>query len=71
MLNGTRITVSIDTPHQYLEEACPKQALRIMQADLSWVAKTDKDEQTHVAARHGFHEVVKWLLSRARAHGLT
>jgi cytohesin len=55
------------TPHEYLWADCPKQALRIIQADPTWVGKRDKDQRTplHLAARFGFGDVVRWLL----AHG--
>jgi ankyrin repeat protein len=53
------------TPHQYLWAACPKQALRVIQGDPTWVQKTDDDQQTplHLAARFGYLDVVRWLLT--------
>ena len=54
------------TPHEYLWEQCPKQALRIMQADPTWIDKTDDMQRTplHLAARFNFMEVARWLLDQ-------
>ena len=43
----------------------PKAGARIMQADRKWIDKQDDMYQTplHIAARFGFFEVVRWLLS--------
>jgi ankyrin repeat protein len=56
---------NLTTPHRYLEEGCPKQALRLMQADPKWISRTDKNQQTplHIAAHYGHLDVVRWLLS--------
>jgi ankyrin repeat protein len=54
------------TPHDYLWSQCPKQALKIMQADPKWVNKKDsKDSCTplHHASRFGFVEVIDWMLA--------
>jgi hypothetical protein len=53
------------TPNQYLWEQCPMQALSIMKADPTWVTKKDDMECTplHHAARFGFVEVTRWLLT--------
>ena len=55
----------LKTPLEYLDARCPKQALAIMKADPTWVKKKDENELTplHIAARNGFIEVAKWLLS--------
>jgi ankyrin repeat protein len=54
----------LKTPHQYLTADCPKQALRMMQADREWVNKTDDYQRTplHLASEYGFIEVARWLL---------
>jgi ankyrin repeat protein len=54
----------LKTPHQYLTANCPKQALRMMQADREWVNKTDDYQRTplHLASEYGFIEVAGWLL---------
>lgn len=54
------------TPHEYLWEQCPKQALRIMRADPTWIDKTDDMQRTplHLAARFNFMEVARWLLDQ-------
>jgi ankyrin repeat protein len=56
---------NLRTPHQYLEAGCPKQALRILQGDRTWVAKRDGYQRTplHLAVANGFSDVVRWLLS--------
>jgi ankyrin repeat protein len=53
------------TPHDYLREDCPKQALAMMKADKTLLASTDDLQQLplHLAARHGFRDVVEWMLS--------
>jgi ankyrin repeat protein len=59
------VDAKLCTPHEYLEASCPKQALRIMQADRTWLTKTDNMDQTplHVAVHKGLKEVVEWLLT--------
>jgi hypothetical protein len=54
----------LQTPHQYLWEGCPNQALKLMQAEPAWIHKVDEDECTplHHAARFGFLKVGRWLL---------
>jgi hypothetical protein len=53
------------TPHEYLLEQCPKQALKMIQADRTWMTKRDEQQCTplHHAARFGFVEVVRWMLA--------
>jgi ankyrin repeat protein len=53
------------TPHEYLRADCPKQALKLIQADPIWVGKRDDMDHTplHLAARFGNVEVAKWLLT--------
>jgi ankyrin repeat protein len=54
------------TPHDYLFSQCPKQALKIMQADPKWVNKKDPEYSCtplHHASRYGFVEVVDWMLA--------
>jgi ankyrin repeat protein len=53
------------TPHDYLWADCPKQALKLIQADPIWVRKRDDMQHTplHLAARFGHAEVAKWLLT--------
>jgi ankyrin repeat protein len=55
----------LNTPHEYLWSDCPKQALAMIKADRTWIDKKDDDSRTplHLAARFGFVEVVRWLLS--------
>jgi ankyrin repeat protein len=59
------VDANLRTPHQYLEENYPKQALKIMQADPSWINRTDGNSDTplHLAAQFGFMDVMKWLLT--------
>ena len=59
------VAPDLDTPHKSLLAGCPKQAIRLMQADPTWVSRTNDNQETplHVAARYGPLEVVQWLLS--------
>jgi Ankyrin repeats (3 copies) len=59
------IDPKLKTPHAYLENGCPTQALSIMEADPTWVKKTDRNRQTplHIAARYGHLDVIRWLLA--------
>ena len=52
------------TPHDYLQAGFPDTALRIMQADRSWIERTDEYSRTplHVAAQNGPTQVVQWLI---------
>jgi ankyrin repeat protein len=52
------------TPHEYLWADCPKQALKLMKADRTWIKKTDDSQCTplHHAARFRHVEVARWLL---------
>jgi len=56
---------NLRTPHDYLMAGFPKQALKLMQADPTWVNKKDRLEETplHIAGRHGSPDVVRWLLA--------
>ncbi len=58
------INPKLKTPHDYLRNACPRQALRVLKADPTWARKTDENQCTplHHAARFGAMEVVVWLL---------
>jgi cytohesin len=70
-VEGEPVTVRVvnpnyTTPHDYLWNQCPKQALKIMKADPRWINKQDpKDRCTplHHASRFGFVEVIEWLLA--------
>lgn len=55
----------LETPHEYLFYRCPKQALKVMKADHSWIHKRDQDRETplHVAATGDFTDVAKWLIT--------
>ncbi len=59
------VDATLRTPHEYLWADCPKQALKLMQADRAWITKTDDSQCTplHHAARFGFVKVVRWLLA--------
>ena len=54
----------LTTPHKYLREDCPRQALRMIEADPLWIIKQDDYQRTplHVAASCGYPDVVRWLL---------
>jgi ankyrin repeat protein len=54
----------LKTPHEYLWADCPRQALRLLQADPTWINREDEHHATalHVAAYFGHREVVRWLL---------
>jgi ankyrin repeat protein len=64
-LEALVVDPALRTPHAYLWEQCPKQALKLLQADRRWIAKEDDHQCTplHHAARFGFVGVTKWLLS--------
>ncbi len=53
------------TPHDYLMAKFPKQALKLMQADRTWINNKDRLGETplHIAGRYGSPEVVRWLLA--------
>ena len=59
------VDAKLHTPHEYLWANCPKQALKIIQADRTWISKIDENNHTplHLAARFGFVEVARWLLT--------
>jgi ankyrin repeat protein len=59
------VNPELRTPHEYLWSHCPKQALAMIKADRTWINKKDDDSRTplHLAARFGFVDVVRWLLS--------
>jgi serine/threonine-protein phosphatase 6 regulatory ankyrin repeat subunit B len=57
---------NLTTPHQYLWNQCPRQALKIIKADLKWINRKDPEYHCtplHHASRFGFVEVVDWLLA--------
>lgn len=58
------VNPKLSTPHEYLWNGCPQQALRVMKTDPSWIKKTDDMQCTplHHAARFGPKEVVVWLI---------
>jgi len=56
----------LKTPQDYLWNACPQQALKMLKDDPSWINKGDPEYQCtplHHAARFGYKEVVLWLIS--------
>ncbi len=59
------VDAKLHTPHDYLRAGFPERAIKIMQADRTWIGKQDDMQQTplHVAADYGCVEVVRWLLS--------
>lgn len=59
------VDAKLKTPHEYLEADCPKQALTIIKGDQTWIKRRDDYQRTplHIAARYGFVDVVRWLLS--------
>ncbi len=59
------VNPGLRTPHEYLWADCPKQALTMIKADRTWINKKDNDSRTplHLAARFGFVDVVRWLVS--------
>jgi len=64
-VNTLVVDPKLRTPHEYLWAACPKQALRLIQADRTWITRRDEYQHTplHLAARFGFTDVARWLLS--------
>ena len=58
------VNSKLQTPHEYLWNACPQQALRVMKSDPTWIRRTDDMQCTplHHAARFGPKEVVVWLV---------
>lgn len=58
------INARLKTPHEYLWNDCPRQALRVLKSDPTWIQRTDKDQCTplHHAARFGAKEAVVWLV---------
>ena len=59
------VDAKLRTPHEYLWAGCPKQALRIMQAEKTWIKKEDDNQCTplHHATRFDYSDVARWLLS--------
>ncbi len=61
---------NLRTPHQYLRNGYPRQALKIMKAEPTWVHQLDPEEHCtplHLAARFGFTDVGEWLLANGAA----
>ncbi len=58
------VDARLRTPFDYLWRGFPKQALKLMQADRTWINKRDGDKHTplHLASRFGHVEVARWLL---------
>jgi ankyrin repeat protein len=56
---------NLRTPHEYLFADCPRQALRTIQADRTWMDKKNEDGHTPLtlAVQRGFLDVVRWLLN--------
>ncbi len=56
---------NLRTPHDYLQWGCPRQALKLIQANRMWMKKVDNNQCTplHLAASLGFGEVAQWLLA--------
>jgi ankyrin repeat protein len=51
------------SPHEYLSAHCPEQALGLMQADPTWVARYESQcTPLHRAVELGYLNVVHWLL---------
>ncbi len=60
------IDPKLTTPHQYLWNQCPRQVLKMMKADRTWINKKDPEGRCTPldhASRFGFVEVVEWLLA--------
>jgi hypothetical protein len=60
------VNPTLKTPQDYLWNACPRQALKMLKDDPSWIGKRDPEYQCtplHHAARFGYKEVVLWLIS--------
>jgi ankyrin repeat protein len=60
----TFVDPELRTVHSYLENDCPKQAIRLLRADPTLIDQQVRNGETplHVAAHYGFTEVVEWLL---------
>lgn len=58
------VNPKLKTPHEYLWNNCPQQALSVLKSDPSWIRKTDDMQcmPLHHAARFGPKEVVVWLV---------
>ncbi len=58
------VNPKLKTPHDYLWNGCPRQALRVLKSDPAWIQRTDDMRCTplHHAARFGAKEVVIWLV---------
>jgi ankyrin repeat protein len=63
-LKSLVVNPKLQTPNEYLWAGCPKQAMRMMKADRTWITKVDAMQCTplHHAARFGFMDVARWLL---------
>ena len=59
------VDATLRTPHDYLLAGFPKQAIKIMQADRTWIGKQDDMQQTplHVAAQCGLVGAVRGPLA--------
>ncbi|HEX3314068.1 MAG TPA: ankyrin repeat domain-containing protein, partial [Gemmataceae bacterium] len=60
------INPNLATPTQYMWNACPRQALRMMKADATWINKRDPSDRCmplHHASRFAYLDVVEWLLT--------
>jgi ankyrin repeat protein len=59
------INSKLKTPQDYLWNDCPRQALKMLKDDPSWIRKGDAEYQCtplHHAVRFGHKEVVVWLI---------
>lgn len=58
------VNPKLKTPHDYIWNDCPRQALKVLKSDPAWIGRTDAMQCTplHHAARFGPLEVVVWLV---------
>jgi cytohesin len=58
------VNPKLKTPHEYIQNSCPREALKTMKNDGGWIRRTDhlKCTPLHHAARFGPKELVVWLV---------